>query len=93
MLWLLAGGSVWGVSLTVLAWLFHRAPMFDENERAMASEIKTATPRDDVRMRPRAAVLNRLANSGATPPRHRSFRLTRQAVLAPALPRPPLRNR
>ena len=83
MFWLLAYGSVSAVSISALAWLFHRAPIFDENERPMASSARTAASRGEGRMGPRAAALTKLTgalalglNSGRPPSRHRSFRLT-----------------
>jgi hypothetical protein len=83
MFWLLAYASVSAVSISVLAWLFHGAPIFDENERPTASSAKTAAPRGDVRMGPRVAALNKRAgalalglNSGRPLSRYRSFRLT-----------------
>ena len=82
MYWLVAG-SIWGASISVLAWLLYRAPLLDENERPMAS-VAIASPsqrevrvdRRAVRTKPSHALARRL-NSGRPPSPHRSFRLTR----------------
>jgi hypothetical protein len=92
MFWVLAVGSVWSASISVLAWLCHRAPIFDENERPVASAANTAPSQSDVRIGPRAVALTRVEgalvrrlNRGRPPSPHRAFRLTRQVVAAPAL--------
>jgi hypothetical protein len=68
MLWLQVYGGVSAVSMIVLAWLFHSAPLFDENERPIASAAIPAF----------AGARGLGRTSGRPPSQPRSFRLTRE---------------
>jgi hypothetical protein len=69
MLWLVVYGGVSAVSVIVLARLVHIAPIFDENERPMASPARSSF----------AGARSRGRTGGRPPARPRSFHLAREA--------------
>lgn len=69
MLWLLVYGGVSAVSVIVLARLVQIAPIFDENERLMASPARSSF----------AGARGRGRTGGRAPSQPRSFHLTREA--------------
>jgi hypothetical protein len=69
MFWLLMYGGLSAVSVIVLARLVHIAPIFDENERPIASPARSSF----------AGARSRGRTGGRPPSQPRSFHLTREA--------------